>query len=142
VEARKRRLWKPWEKISFAVVLSLLVVVCSCAALGALVGGGNNDPGDNLPSISPTPTGSIITSKSQEVVVTPGSPAPLASNSAKKTQGPTTTKRPAATEESRPPSVYYANCDAVRAAGKSPLYRGQPGYRFGLDRDKDGVACE
>ncbi len=42
-----------------------------------------------------------------------------------------------------PPSdAYYANCDAVRAAGKAPLYRGQPGYRSGLDRDGDGVACE
>jgi hypothetical protein len=38
--------------------------------------------------------------------------------------------------------VYYANCDAVRAAGAAPLYRGQPGYRAGLDRDGDGVACE
>jgi putative cell wall-binding protein len=39
-------------------------------------------------------------------------------------------------------SVYYANCAAVRAAGKAPLLRGQPGYRSGLDRDGDGVACE
>lgn len=38
--------------------------------------------------------------------------------------------------------VYYKNCDAVRAAGKAPLYRGQPGYRPALDRDNDGVACE
>lgn len=38
--------------------------------------------------------------------------------------------------------VYYANCDAVRAAGKAPLYAGSPGYRAGLDRDNDGVACE
>jgi hypothetical protein len=30
----------------------------------------------------------------------------------------------------------------VRAAGKAPLYRGDPGYRAGLDRDDDGVACE
>ena len=41
-----------------------------------------------------------------------------------------------------PPNVYYANCTAVRNAGKAPLYRGQPGYRPGLDRDNDGVACE
>jgi hypothetical protein len=41
-----------------------------------------------------------------------------------------------------PPSAYYANCDAVRAAGADPLYRGQPGYRSELDRDHDGVACE
>ncbi len=38
--------------------------------------------------------------------------------------------------------VYYANCDAVRAAGAAPLFVGQPGYRSGLDRDGDGVACE
>ena len=38
--------------------------------------------------------------------------------------------------------VYYQNCDAVRAAGKAPLYRGQPGYSTKLDRDKDGIACE
>ena len=35
-----------------------------------------------------------------------------------------------------------SNCAAVRAAGKAPLYRGQPGYRPGLDRDADGIACE
>lgn len=39
-------------------------------------------------------------------------------------------------------AVYYANCAAVRAAGKAPLHRGQPGYRSALDRDGDGVACE
>lgn len=42
----------------------------------------------------------------------------------------------------QPAAVYYANCDAVRAAGKAPLYAGQPGYRSGLDRDGDGTACE
>jgi hypothetical protein len=40
------------------------------------------------------------------------------------------------------PSVYYPNCTAARAAGAAPIYRGQPGYRPGLDRDGDGVACE
>lgn len=38
--------------------------------------------------------------------------------------------------------TYYANCAAARAAGASPLRRGDPGYRGGLDRDNDGVACE
>jgi len=41
-----------------------------------------------------------------------------------------------------PSSVSYPNCAAVKAAGKSPLLRGQPGYRPGLDRDGDGRACE
>lgn len=40
------------------------------------------------------------------------------------------------------PEPYYANCDAVEAAGAAPLYRGELGYRAELDRDGDGVACE
>ncbi|HKX77716.1 MAG TPA: excalibur calcium-binding domain-containing protein [Novosphingobium sp.] len=43
------------------------------------------------------------------------------------------------------PSVtgaYFRSCAAARAAGASPLYRGQPGYGPHLDRDGDGVACE
>ncbi|MGJ1749459.1 excalibur calcium-binding domain-containing protein [Clavibacter sepedonicus] len=39
-------------------------------------------------------------------------------------------------------NVFYANCDAVKRAGKAPLYAGQPGYSFDLDGDRDGVACE
>ena len=38
--------------------------------------------------------------------------------------------------------TYYANCEAVRAAGAAPIRPGEPGYRNGLDRDGDGVACE
>ncbi|AJG59976.1 TPA: excalibur calcium-binding domain-containing protein [Bacillus cereus] len=39
-------------------------------------------------------------------------------------------------------NAYYKNCDAVRAAGKAPLYKDQPGYSRKLDKDGDGVACE
>ena len=39
-------------------------------------------------------------------------------------------------------SVYYPNCAAARAAGATPIRRGQPGYGRRLDRDGDGVACE
>jgi cytoskeletal protein RodZ len=49
------------------------------------------------------------------------------------------TAAPATTANS---GVYYANCTDARAAGAAPLTRGQPGYRDGLDRDHDGVACE
>ncbi len=41
-----------------------------------------------------------------------------------------------------PAAAYYANCTAARAAGAAPIYAGQAGYRAGLDRDSDGVACE
>jgi hypothetical protein len=39
-------------------------------------------------------------------------------------------------------SVYYADCDAARAAGKAPLYPGQPGYRKELDPQDTGIACQ
>ena len=39
-------------------------------------------------------------------------------------------------------SAYYPNCAAARAAGAAPMRVGDPGYRAGLDRDGDGVACE
>jgi hypothetical protein len=58
------------------------------------------------------------------------------------TPTPSPTKSPTSSPTPPPTDLYYANCDAVRAAGKAPLYRGQPGYRSGLDRDGDGVACE
>ncbi|WP_344230849.1 excalibur calcium-binding domain-containing protein [Citricoccus alkalitolerans] len=41
-----------------------------------------------------------------------------------------------------PASAFYANCDAARAAGAAPVYRGDPGYSKKLDRDGDGVGCE
>lgn len=38
--------------------------------------------------------------------------------------------------------AYFPNCSAARAAGAAPIRRGEPGYRSGLDRDDDGIACE
>lgn len=45
-------------------------------------------------------------------------------------------------QQGSPDEVVYANCAAVRAAGKAPLYKGDPGYSSKLDRDGDGVACK
>jgi hypothetical protein len=39
-------------------------------------------------------------------------------------------------------SVHYSGCNEVRAAGKAPLYEGQPGYSVEMDGDGDGIACE
>lgn len=58
----------------------------------------------------------------------------------RRTPAPTrTTTAPA------PPPVAassYANCTEARAAGVTPLHRGEAGYSAKLDRDGDGVACE
>lgn len=99
---------------------------------------------------SPTPTPSIsaqATADSAPPVVTESPATTTAvSTAALTTAAPkpvTTTTAPAAPKTTaQPASVYYANCAAARAAGAAPLYRGSPGYRSGLDRDNDGVACE
>ena len=39
-------------------------------------------------------------------------------------------------------ATYYPGCNAARAAGAAPIYRGQPGYREEMDGDSDGIACE
>jgi endonuclease YncB( thermonuclease family) len=41
-----------------------------------------------------------------------------------------------------PAAVHFRNCREARAAGVTPLRRGEPGYRRGLDRDGDGIACD
>jgi len=71
----------------------------------------------------------------------PGSaPTTAALPRAAPTQAPPPVAQPAPAPA--PASVYYANCPAARAAGVAPIYRGQPGYRTALDRDRDGIACE
>ncbi|WP_088368505.1 excalibur calcium-binding domain-containing protein [Sphingomonas dokdonensis] len=37
---------------------------------------------------------------------------------------------------------YWPGCDSARDAGTAPIYRGEPGYREGMDGDRDGIACE
>jgi hypothetical protein len=49
--------------------------------------------------------------------------------------------KPGQTSHDIEATVYYASCDEVRAAGKAPLYAGQPGYRSELDPENLGLAC-
>ena len=93
----------------------------------------------NSPSSAPAPANPPTTGAGTEPVGTPPDSVQ-----------PTT---PVYTPNSIPPpaappttavgaSVYYPDCAAARRAGAAPLYAGQPGYRPGLDRDGDGIACE
>ena len=36
---------------------------------------------------------------------------------------------------------HRGGCNAARAAGTAPIYRGEPGYSERMDGDGDGVAC-
>jgi hypothetical protein len=40
------------------------------------------------------------------------------------------------------PGDVWGGCNDARAAGTVPIYRGEPGYRVGMDGDGDGIACE
>lgn len=94
------------------------------------------------PSATPTPVSTVTPTKvatSTPAPSEPAAPAPAASAPAPAAPAPAA---PAPAAPAAPADVYYKNCDAVRAAGKAPLYRGQPGYDSHLDRDGDGIACE
>jgi hypothetical protein len=96
------------------------------------------DPGPDPSSATPDPGESTATSVSATPSATPDSqstsPDPAASSASSTPVGPST----APTDGGQ---VHYRNCGAVRAAGKDPLLRGQPGYEPRLDPDGDGVAC-
>lgn len=49
--------------------------------------------------------------------------------------------KPGQTKAEIEESEYYPDCAAANAAGKGPLYEGQPGYRKELDPDGDGMTC-
>lgn len=119
----------------------VLMVVAVLAALTAC--DGTPPASDPNPTIETPDTTSSVTPPPPTTTTTTTPPPP-----------PPTTEVPAVVQpapytpppvEPPPPApvdVYYANCTEARAAGAAPLHRGDPGYRSGLDRDDDGVACE
>ncbi|MFG3520721.1 excalibur calcium-binding domain-containing protein [Nocardia nova] len=97
--------------------------------------------------VSSTPTApsatTAVTTTADIPFQSPASPPPPSTVPAP-VPAPAFVPAPAAAEPpAAPPSeAYYPNCAAARAAGAAPILRGQPGYRPGLDRDNDGIACE
>jgi hypothetical protein len=84
------------------------------------------------PSKTPTPAQTVV-----RTTDTSPTPAPEVSpTSSKSRTEPTMTPAPVS------PAVTYTSCAEVRAAGKAPLHRGDPGYSRQLDRNGDGVACD
>ena len=106
--------------------------------------------------LPPPPTVSLLppgeTTATPTVTPTPGptplvetvSPTPSTVSPSTSPDSPTTTPPTAGlpTPTATASTVSYQNCAQVRAAGKAPLYRGDPGYSLKLDKNGDGVACE
>lgn len=105
------------------------------------------------PSASPTPATATVTMTATRTVtatttvsaraVAPA-PKPAATSTRLRVKQPTAEAPASAAPlvQKAPASAYYPNCTAAKAAGAAPLHRGDAGYRRGLDRDGDGVACE
>lgn len=125
----------PIRRVGVILGASLLLCCGGAAGFVALLPGDDNRPEDRRaavvePAVPPT---TAAAAAEPEPVPTTADPTRAAE--------PTEPTTEPATEPS-PAPVSYANCAAVRAAGKAPLRRGQPGYRAALDADRDGVACE
>lgn len=123
--------WKSWHKQVLGVLGVLTLCVCGVALFA---------PDQDTDKTADSPEAAAL---QQSASTTPqtatATPKVEATTTAKPTR--TTTKpkpSPSRTASKSPKAVYYANCDA--APGE--LGRTDPGYRKGLDRDGDGVACE
>lgn len=158
------------ERIGITGVVAAAGLTWLAIGIGSLVGhivGPDDDDGRSANAVdvstllSPSPSDGTVGGVAGLLPATSPSPSsstsPLPSVTAHLTHKPTTaqthktsptphhttthpTVKHTATHSSS--STYYVNCSAVRAAGKDPLYRGEPGYSRKLDRDGDGVACE
>lgn len=136
---------KPTHPAALGFLVALAGTLYMCLVVSVVSGSLPDDkPKIEAPaaaSSGPLPTWRTdVTPTTPDVVALATTPAPKPT-----VRKPTVTKKPTpkvTTKKPPPPSVYYKNCTAVRVAGADPLYRGEPGYRSGLDRDHDGVACE
>lgn len=141
-EASKQRAMR------FGLVGALCLAVFT--ACTSLLSGGTKEASVAAPPVV-TPTATVTMTVTQTatqtvtatalVTVSAPAPPPAATPSA----APVPLSQPVPAEKPAPPapaSRYFANCAAARAAGAAPLHRGDPGYRSGLDRDRDGIACE
>ena len=135
--------------------VGVVVVVLMLFGIGQLFGGNDGHNDVAVPAAS-TPRTGQSTAEATETDPTSATPDPSDTTSEPTTPSATPTQSPTprpstpspkpsrATPTPVPPSaapVHYRNCRAVRAAGKAPLLRGQPGYEPRLDPDGDGIAC-
>ncbi|WP_233563061.1 excalibur calcium-binding domain-containing protein [Micromonospora musae] len=113
----------------------VILLLCCGGALGGFIAGDSPEPDSSATAGSGTEPARAAAAAAPTPSEPSTSPA-TAATSAK----PSPSK--VAPSKAAPTAVHYRNCDAVRAAGRDPLLAGEPGYRAGLDRDGDGVACE
>ncbi|MEQ4300805.1 excalibur calcium-binding domain-containing protein [Plantactinospora sp. B6F1] len=136
---RQRRKLTGAQQLGVAALGFVVLACCGTSVISAL----SPDDGDAGREPAAAQATSQPTTPPLAVVTSAPEPTPPAATAAPSTSPMPTSKAPPKPTSRVPPKpVYYKNCSAVRAAGKAPLRKGQPGYRAGLDRDRDGRACE
>lgn len=129
----KRTMSTRTRGVLFAIVLASPVALAACGTDNGtpLDSGGADTTVETTTSTSeaPTTTAQVVA----QTVPTVPETTPTTRYAPPPTAAPTIAPQP---------SVFYENCDAARQAGAAPLHEGDPGYRSGLDRDHDGIACE
>ena len=141
------------------MVVRSVSAALAMAACAGLTGCGVPSVADDTGSPAPVPSPTVIASPSPSPSPTPTTQAPTSEppiqplmqeseptsepepTTEEETQAGGGAAAPAPAPEPKQEITYYDNCTAARSAGAAPLYRGEPGYRPGLDRDKDGIAC-
>jgi Protein of unknown function (DUF1524)/Excalibur calcium-binding domain len=123
------------RQISVKATYSLWVTQAEHDAMARILAdcSGQLAPTNQRAPITPAPTPAAEPAPAAPVQTAPAPVAPA--------PAPAVVPAPAPVAPA-PAAAYYANCSAARAAGAAPLFAGQAGYRAGLDRDSDGVACE
>jgi Excalibur calcium-binding domain len=134
---------RPWcRKLRFMLPIAAVGGI----AIGSASAGGASQTAAPLAAPAPwTATTTVTSTTTAPPVTRTVSAAPKTAPPVTVTKRVTVTARAGAgipTSGGSTSEVYYANCSAARAAGAAPLYAGEPGYRAGLDRDGDGIACE
>ena len=114
--------YRYWKGAAYRIVVPVVVLLIIAPAIG----GCSNDNDD-------APSRSSNNEAPSDELPRAGAPPPV---------GPRTRPRPTAAPLPPPDGVSYASCAAVRAAGKAPIHRGDPGYGPHLDRNGDGIGCE
>lgn len=116
------------------IIFVLLVIVAGC---NSMMGGDEKAAPEPAPTVTATETATATPKPSKEP-----EPEPEPEPEEEAIDAPELDVPEPEPEPEPGPVVYYKNCDAARAAGATPVHRGEPGYAKHLDRDGDGIGCD
>lgn len=147
---RPRSSWwrlRPGER---RLLLRLLAVGAPLGLMaGALAGIFLTGPGPALPARA-APLATVPSTSHSSAHPAPTSatgPALAARSTRAATSAPVSAssppgRAPVAAAPTSTTRAYWANCTQAREAGAVDIPAGSPGYRVGLDRDRDGFGCD